>query len=105
MYSYFLFLCVCVIGEEKNTPYAQGQNRKTKKKIKMGDVQRRERLTSKIRILELCILQTQNERNYVNQKMQQSEGDLFLDYFQEVAEIDQLIFNLKKEKQRIINLL
>ena len=67
----------------------------------MGDVQRRERLTSKIRILELCILQTQNERNYVNQKMQQSEGDLFLDYFQEVAEIDQLIFNLKKEKQRI----
>ena len=105
MYSYFLFLCVRVIGEEKNTPYAQGQNRKTKKKIKMGDVQRRERLTSKIRILELCILQTQNERNYVNQKMQQSEGDLFLDYFQEVAEIDQLIFNLKKEKQRIINLL
>ena len=94
-----------VIGEEKNTPYAQGQNRKTKKKIKMGDVQRRVRLTSKIRILELCILQTQNERNYVNQKMQQSEGDLFLDYFQEVAEIDQLILNLKKEKQRIINLL
>ena len=39
----------------------------------MGDVQRRERLTSKIRILELCILQTQNERNYVNQKMQPGE--------------------------------
>lgn len=71
----------------------------------MGDVQRRERLTSKIRLLELCILQTKNERNHVNQKMQQSDRDLFLDYFQEVAEIDQLILNLKKEKQRINNLL
>lgn len=71
----------------------------------MGDAQRRERLTTKIRLLEFCILQTQNERNSTNQKMQESEGDIFLDYFQELAEIDQLILNLKKEKQRIIDLL
>lgn len=71
----------------------------------MGDSQRRERLTTKIRLLEFCILQTQNERNSTNQKMQESEGDIFLDYFQELAEIDQLILNLKKEKQRIIDLL
>jgi hypothetical protein len=71
----------------------------------MGDVQRRERLHSKIRILEFCILQTQNERNEINRKMQESIGDEFLDFFQEVAEIDQLLFQLKKEKQRIKDLL
>jgi hypothetical protein len=71
----------------------------------MGDVQRRERLHSKIRILEFCILQTQNERNEINRKMQESIGDEFLDFFQEVAEIDQLLFQLKKEQQRIKDLL
>jgi hypothetical protein len=71
----------------------------------MGDIHRRERLNSKIRLLELCILQTQNERNEINRKMQESTGDEFLDYFQEVAEIDHLIFHLKKEKQRITDLL
>ena len=71
----------------------------------MGDVQRRERLHSKIRILEFCIIQTQNERNEINRKMQESIGDEFLDFFQEVAEIDQLLFQLKKEKQRIKDLL
>jgi hypothetical protein len=71
----------------------------------MGDVQRRERLHSKIRILEFCIIQTQNERNEINRKMQESIGDEFLDFFQEVAEIDQLLFQLKKEQQRIKDLL
>jgi len=37
--------------------------------------------------------------------MHESTGDRFLDFFQEVAEIDQLIFDLKKEKQRIMNLI
>jgi hypothetical protein len=37
--------------------------------------------------------------------MQESIGDEFLDFFQEVAEIDQLLFQLKKEKQRIKDLL
>ena len=71
----------------------------------MGDIQRRGRLNSKIRLLELCILQTVNERNEISIKMHESTGDRFLDFFQEVAEIDQLIFDLKKEKQRIMNLI
>jgi hypothetical protein len=71
----------------------------------MGDIQRRGRLNSKIRLLELCILQTVNERNEISIKMHESSGNRFLDFFQEVAEIDQLIFDLKKEKQRIMNLI
>ena len=71
----------------------------------MGDVQRIERLNNKIRLLNLCLTQTQNERNELNNQMRQSVGDIFLDLFQEVAELDQLIFYIRKEKQRIQNLI
>jgi hypothetical protein len=71
----------------------------------MGDVQRIDRLNTKIRLIEACITQTQAERNALNVQMSQSFGDVFLDLFQEVAELDDLIFKLRKEKQRIQNLI
>jgi hypothetical protein len=71
----------------------------------MGDVQRIDRLNTKIRLIEACIAQTQTERNALNVQMGQSFGDVFLDLFQEVAELDDLIFKLRKEKQRIQNLI
>jgi hypothetical protein len=71
----------------------------------MGDVQRIQRLNDKIGLLNLCLTQTQNERNALNIQMQQSFGDVFLDLFQEVAELDQLIYYIKKEKVRIQNLI
>ncbi len=37
--------------------------------------------------------------------MDNSEGDDFLDLFQEIAEIDQVIWDLKVEKQRLLLLL
>lgn len=71
----------------------------------MGDVQRIERLNTKLRLLEMCITQTKNERNILQNELRISVGNRFFELFQEVAEIDQLIFNLKKEKQRIKNLI
>lgn len=71
----------------------------------MGDVQRIERLNTKLQLLEMCITQTKNERNILQNELRISVGNRFFELFQEVAEIDQLIFNLKKEKQRIQNLI
>jgi hypothetical protein len=37
--------------------------------------------------------------------MDNSEGDDFLDLFQEIAEVDQVIWDLKVEKQRLLVML
>jgi hypothetical protein len=71
----------------------------------MGDVQRIERLNTKLRLLDMCIDQTKRERRILNEQMANSFGDVFLDLFQDIANLDQLITDLRKEKQRIQNLI
>jgi hypothetical protein len=74
-------------------------------KKEMGDVQRIERLNTKLRLLDMCIDQTKRERRILNEQMANSFGDVFLDLFQDIANLDQLITDLRKEKQRIQNLI
>jgi hypothetical protein len=71
----------------------------------MGDAHRIDRISRKITFFQMCIIETENERNSLNRKLRFSIGNEFLYLFQEVAELDQIIFNLKKEKQRLQNLL
>jgi hypothetical protein len=71
----------------------------------MGDVQRIERLNTKIQLLDMCIVQTKSERNILNEQIRHSVGDVFLELFQDIANLDQLIIDLRKEKQRIQNLI
>jgi hypothetical protein len=71
-------------------------------KKEMGDVQRIERLNTKLRLLDM---QTKRKRRILNEQMANSFGDVFLDLFQDIANLDQLITDLRKEKQRIQNLI
>jgi hypothetical protein len=45
------------------------------------------------------------KRRILNEQMANSFGDVFLDLFQDIANLDQLITDLRKEKQRIQNLI
>jgi hypothetical protein len=62
----------------------------------MRDVQRIERLITKLRLLDMCIDQTKTERRILNKQMANSFGDFFLDLFQDIANLDQLITDLGK---------
>jgi len=53
----------------------------------------------------MCIEQTKRERRILNEQMANSFGDVFLDLFQDIANLDQLFTDLRKEKQRIQNLI
>ena len=71
----------------------------------MGDVQRIERLSNRINEIDTLLFIITTHRGIRNTNLRTSQGDAFDDLFQEIAELDQTIWDLKVEKQRLINLI
>jgi hypothetical protein len=71
----------------------------------MGDVQRINRLSRQIIEIDATIKALNEKKIDLELEMDNSEGDDFLDLFQEIAEVDQVIWDLKVEKQRLLVML
>jgi len=71
----------------------------------MGDVQRINRLSRQIIEIDATIKALKEKKIDLQLEMDNSEGDDFLDLFQEIAEVDQVIWDLKVEKQRLLVML
>jgi|LakMenEpi03Aug12_release.lakeMendotaPanAssembly.Ray.scaffolds.fasta_scaffold208986_4 hypothetical protein len=71
----------------------------------MGDVQRINRLSRQIIEIDATIKALNEKKIDLQLEMDNSEGDDFLDLFQEIAEVDQVIWDLKVEKQRLLVML
>ena len=71
----------------------------------MGDDQRLQRININIIQVNLLIDNLKRKKLNLTREIQNSYGDLFLELFQEIAEIDHHIWNLNVEKQRLINLI
>lgn len=71
----------------------------------MGDVQRINRLSRQIIEIDATIMALNEKKIDLQLEMDNSEGDDFLDLFQEIAEVDQVIWDLKVEKQRLLVML
>jgi hypothetical protein len=71
----------------------------------MGSLQRVYIIHKKIILLDSFILKTKVVRYKLNSEMQNSVGHIFLKLFEELAKIDNLLFRLITEKQRLISLI
>ena len=71
----------------------------------MGDVQRINRLSRQIIEIDATIKALNEKKIDLQLEMDNSEGDDFLDLFQEIADVDQVIWDLKVEKQRLLVML
>jgi hypothetical protein len=71
----------------------------------MGDVQRERRINFKIRNVIEMITQLKSERNFLNHELQLAVGNEFLKLFEEIAQIDSVIVNLKIGKISLERLL
>ncbi len=71
----------------------------------MGDVQRIGRINNKIKEIDAMITAITEQKYNLQFEMNEgnAQGDDFLDLFQEIAELDQTIWDLKAEKQRLID--
>jgi hypothetical protein len=74
---------------------------------KMGDMQRIQRLNAKIRDIDAMILGITEQKYNLLHEMNESnvQGEEFYEFIQEIAEIDQTIWDLKVEKQRLLDLI
>ena len=71
----------------------------------MGDDQRLQRINANIVQVNILINNLKIiKRNFIIE-IQNCQGDLFIELFQVIAEIDQHIWNLNVEKQRLNNLI
>jgi hypothetical protein len=71
----------------------------------MGDDQRFQRIRYNILRINFLIQNFNRKKLNLRIEIQSSEGDSFFELFQEIAEIDQHIWNLNVEKQRLLNLI
>jgi hypothetical protein len=71
----------------------------------MGDDQRFQRIRYNILRINFLIQYFNRKKLNLRIEIQSSEGDSFFELFQEIAEIDQHIWNLNVEKQRLLNLI
>lgn len=73
----------------------------------MGDVQRITRINNKIIEIDAIIMGINEQKYNLLAEMDEKnvEGEEFFEYIQEIAEIDQTVWDLKAEKQRLLNLL
>jgi hypothetical protein len=73
----------------------------------MGDAQRLGRINTRILEINAMIAVITEQKYNVQFEMNESnaQGDDFIDYIQEIAELDQTIWDLKVEKQRLIDLI
>jgi hypothetical protein len=71
----------------------------------MGDAQRINRISNKIREINATIEALKEQKYDLQFEMRDSEGEEFFEFIQEIAEIDQAIWDLKVEKNRLTNIL
>ena len=71
----------------------------------MGDAQRINRISNKIREINATIEALKEQKYDLQFEMRDSEGEEFFELIQEIAEIDQAIWDLKVEKNRLTNIL
>jgi predicted nucleic acid-binding Zn-ribbon protein len=69
----------------------------------MGDAQRINRISNKIREINATIEALKEQKYDLQLEMRDSEGEEFFEFIQEIAEIDQAIWDLKVEKNRLTN--
>lgn len=69
----------------------------------MGDAQRINRISNKIREINATIEALKEQKYDLQFEMRDSEGEEFFEFIQEIAEIDQAIWDLKVEKNRLTN--
>ena len=73
----------------------------------MGDAQRLGRINTRILEINAMIAVITEQKYNVQFEMNENnaQGDNFIDFIQEIAELDQTIWDLKVEKQRLIDLI
>jgi len=76
-------------------------------KTKMGDVDRIGRINEKINLINSMIADINSEKYSLQREMNETnaQGEDFFDYIQEIGELDQQIWDLKAEKQRLLDLI
>ena len=76
-------------------------------KTKMGDVDRIGRINEKINLINSMIADINSEKYSLQREMNETnaQGEDFFDYIQEIGELDQHIWDLKAEKQRLLDLI
>jgi hypothetical protein len=71
----------------------------------MGDIQRIARISARINEIDSLLFIITSQRGILNTTIKTIQGDAFFDLFQEIAELDQTIWDLKVEKQRLNDLI
>jgi methyl-accepting chemotaxis protein len=73
----------------------------------MGDVDRIGRINEKINLINSMIADINSEKYSLQREMNETnaQGEDFFDYIQEIGELDQQIWDLKTEKQRLLDLI
>jgi methyl-accepting chemotaxis protein len=73
----------------------------------MGDVDRIGRINEKINLINSMISDINSEKYALQREMNETnaQGEDFFDYIQEIGELDQQIWDLKTEKQRLLDLI
>jgi hypothetical protein len=69
----------------------------------MGDAQRINRISNQIRGINATIEALKEQKYDLQFEMRDPEGEEFFEFIQEIAEIDQAIWDLKVEKNRLTN--
>jgi hypothetical protein len=73
----------------------------------MGDAFRIQRLNNRIRDIDAMIMGITAQKHNLVFEMNENnvQGEEFFDFIQEIAELDQTIWDLKVEKQRLLDLI
>ena len=76
-------------------------------KTKMGDVDRIGRINEKINLINSMIADINSEKYSLQREMNETnaQGQVFEDFIQEIGQLDQHVWDLKAEKQRLLDLI
>ena len=76
-------------------------------KTKMGDVDRIGRINEKINLINSMITDINSEKYALQREMNETnaQGQEFEDFIQEIGQLDQQVWDLKVEKQRLLDLI
>ena len=76
-------------------------------KTKMGDVDRIGRINEKINLINSMISDINSEKYALQREMNETnaQGQEFEDFIQEIGQLDQQVWDLKVEKQRLLDLI
>ena len=73
----------------------------------MGDVDRIGRINEKINLINSMIIDINSEKYALQREMNETnaQGQEFEDFIQEIGQLDQQVWDLKVEKQRLLDLI